>query len=113
MAVAVFDLIVGSNEPIVVQLYPLSDEGGSAGISLSGATSVAAHAKPAAGGTTVALTATVSDTANGKVTLNYATGDFAMGTWQLQIKFLDGAGKQRRYPSEDQQLLLRVNAKTE
>ena len=55
MARPIFDLVKGSNEPIIVQLYPDAADTGSNGIDLTGATSMSASAKHIDTGVTIAF----------------------------------------------------------
>ena len=107
MTTRVHHLKLGANPTIVVRFFdPATD----AAISLVGASSVTATAKPESG-SNVTLTATVSDAANGEVSLNYTTSAFtAAGTYRLEIKFTDAAGKTQIYPPEDGQLRIKVTA---
>lgn len=112
MARPIFDLVKGSNEPIVIQLYPVATDTGSNGIDLTGATSMTASAKHVDTGAVVSFnSAAVYGTAtNGQVRLLYDTTDFAVvGLWDIQITYTDGAGYVRRYPNEGTGLRMRVN----
>jgi hypothetical protein len=110
MGAAVFSLVKGSNEDLIVQLYDAANDTGSNGIDLSGASGFSAKAK-----NPVTLTAVTFATAavygaatDGKVKLTYATSAFSeIGTFDLQISYTD-AGKTRVYPSEGNQLKIKV-----
>ena len=107
MTIRVHHLKLGANPTIKVEFY---DPDTDAAINLTGATSVTATAKPETG-SIVTLTATVTDAAAGEVSLNYTTSAFtAAGTYKLEIKFTDSAGKTQVYPPEDGQLRLKVTS---
>lgn len=112
MSRPIFDLVKGSNEPIVVQLYPTGSDTGSNGIDLTGATSMSASARHIDTGAVVNFTtAAVYGTAtDGKVRLLYGTTSFTvLGLYDIQITYTDGGGYTRRYPSEGGGLRLRLN----
>lgn len=112
MARPIFDLVKGSNEPIIIQLYPVETDTGSNGIDLTGATSMTASARHVDTAAVVAFdSCTVYGTpTDGKVRLLYDTTDFtALGLYDIQITFTDGAGYVRRYPSEGSGLRMRLN----
>lgn len=112
MSRPIFDLVKGSNEPIVIQLYPVATDTGSNGIDLTGATAMTANAKHIDTGSVVAFaTAAVHGTpTDGKVQLLYSTNTFTvLGLYDIQITYTDGAGYVRRYPSEGGGLRLRLN----
>lgn len=112
MAAAVFNLVVGSNEELIVQLYDAANDTGSNGIDLTAGTSFSAKAQNAATATdvTFASAAIYGAATNGQVKLTYATNAFAeVGTFDVQITYVDGAGKTRIYPSEGNQLKIKVN----
>jgi hypothetical protein len=112
MARPIFDLVKGSNEPIIVQLYPDASDTGSNGIDLTGATSVAASAKHIDTGTNTAFSsaAVYGDATDGTVRLLYATNTFtALGLYQIQITYVDASGYTRRYPSDGDGLRMRLN----
>lgn len=112
MARPIFDLVKGSNEPIIVQLYPVASDTGSNGIDLTGATSLSANAKHVDTAATTAFTAAaVEGSATlGKVKLTYATNTFtALGLYDIQITYIDAAGYTRRYPNEGTGLRMRLN----
>ena len=112
MARPIFDLVKGSNEPIIIQLYPVETDTGSNGIDLTGAAGMSASAKhvdteAVTGFDSCAVYGTPTD---GKVRLLYDTTDFtALGLYDIQITFTDGAGYVRRYPSEGTGLRMRIN----
>jgi hypothetical protein len=111
MGPALFPLVAGSNEDLIVQLYDAANDTGSTGIDLTGGTAFSANAKNPATGTTVSFaTAAIYGAAtDGKVKLTYATNAFVeTGTFDLQITYTDGAGKTRKYPSEGNQLKIKV-----
>lgn len=112
MARPIFDLVKGSNEPIIVQLYPDAADTGSNGIDLTGATSMSASAKHIDTGVTTAFSsaAVYGSATDGKVRLLYTTTTFtALGLYQIQITYTDASGYTRRYPSDGDGLRMRLN----
>lgn len=108
----IFDLVKGSNEPIVVQLYPVAADTGSNGIDLTGATSMTASAKHVDTGAVVnfASAAVYGTPTLGQVRLIYNTNTFTvLGLYDIQITYVDGAGYTRRYPNEGSGLRMRLN----
>ncbi len=108
MSTVLIPIIQGSNPPIELQLY---DRDTDEPLVLSGATMTSATAK-AEGVSLVTLdTPTVTDAPNGKIRITYGTGAFATpGTYTLQIKLTDAAGKVQIYPSEEGQVRVKVSA---
>lgn len=105
-------MVKGSNEPIIIQLYPTATDTGSNGIDLTGATSITASARHIDTGAVVSFTtaAVYGASTDGKVRLLYATNSFtALGLYDIQVTYTDGAGYTRRYPSEGGGLRLRLN----
>lgn len=112
MARPIFDLVKGSNEPIVIQLYAVDTDDGSSGIDLTGAVSLSASAKHEDTAAVVAFDscAIYGTPTNGQVRLLYDATDFTtLGLYNIQITFTDGAGYTRRYPSEGTGLRMRLN----
>lgn len=112
MARPIYDLVKGSNEPIIVQLYPDATDTGSNGIDLTGATSVSASAKHVDTGAVTAFTnaAVYGDATLGKVRLLFGTATFtALGLYEIQITYTDAAGYTRRYPNDGDGLRMRLN----
>ena len=103
-------IVVGSNAPLIVQLYPVDSDTGANGISLTGATSLSAKAILSSGGTAISFSsATVNSASLGKVQLDYTTGAFASaGTYHIQVKYTDSGGKIHIYPSDGNTLKLLV-----
>lgn len=99
---AIYDFIRGSSEPVIVQLHQADDTTGTAGIDLTGATSMSAVAKHTDSGATVSLTAAVNNAATGKVQLSWSASAFdsaGAGVYDVQITFTQ-AGSTRKYPSD-------------
>jgi hypothetical protein len=112
MARVVFDMVKGSSEPIIIQLYPVATDTGTNGIDLTGATSLSASAKHVDTAAVVNFdsAAVYGTPTDGKVRLLYDAADFtALGLYDIQITFTDGAGYVRRYPSEGTGLRMRLN----
>lgn len=111
MTTEVHSLVIGSNETLVVQLYDIASDTGSNGIDLTGISSVVVKAKNPATGTTKTLTGAVLGTpTDGKFSINSLTSDWSeVGVWTLQIKYTDATGKTRIYPSEGNQLKVKVS----
>lgn len=112
MARPVFELVKGSNEPIVVQLYPVATDTGANGINLTGATSMSANAKHVDTGAVVAFDscAVYGDATEGNVRMLYDATDFSVvGLYDVQITYTDGAGYVRKYPSEGSGLRIKIN----
>lgn len=112
MARPIFDMVKGSNEPIIIQLYPVEADTGSNGIDLTGAVSLSASAKHVDTAAVVAFDscAVYGTPTEGTVRLLYDTTDFTtLGLYDIQITFTDGAGYTRRYPSEGTGLRMRLN----
>ena len=106
--IRVLPLKLGSNPSILVQFY---DPDTDLPINLAGATSVTASADPESGGSPIALTASVTDAANGKVRLDYSTAAFTTaGLYRLEVAFTSADGKKQIYPPEDGQLKLKLSA---
>lgn len=113
MSRAIFDLVMGSNEPVDVQLYPVASDTGSNGIDLTGATAFSAKAKHEDTGGTASFSGctALSPLTAGKVRLTYLTTTFgSTGVWNVQITFTDSTGSVRRYPSDGTGLRFRVHA---
>ncbi len=105
----IHSIIIGSNAPIIVQLYEADNDTGSNGINYEGATGLSAKAK-ATDGTVIPFTnVTVSDDTNGLFQLDYLITTFtAVETYDIQIQFNDASGKTHIYPSEGNTLKLAV-----
>lgn len=109
MATSVHNVVIGSFEALDVHLYDAATE---ANVDLSGISAISAKAKNPATGTTKTLTCAV----NGTPTLgNFRlTPDVTIwtevGTFDLQISYTDGASNKRIYPSEGNQLKIKVAA---
>jgi len=111
MATAIHHIVAGSNEPLVIQLYDPSDDTGSNGIDLTGITNISAKAKNVATGATVnfATCTVLGDPTNGKFILTSLVTDWATaGTYDIQIKYTDASSNVRIYPSEGNQIKLKV-----
>lgn len=112
MSRPIFDMVKGSNEPIIIQLYPTATDTGSNGIDLTGATSMTASARHIDTAAVVSFNsaAIYGPPTDGQVKLLYDTTDFTvLGLYDVQITYTDGAGYVRRYPSEGGGLRLRLN----
>lgn len=110
MSSGMHSLVKGSNETLVVQLYDIAADTGSNGIDLTGISAIVVKARNPATGTVKTLTGAVLGTAtDGKFSINSTTSDWAeVGVWDLQIKYTDATGKTRIYPSEGNQLKVKV-----
>lgn len=112
MARVIYDLVKGSNEPIVIQLYPVETDTGSNGIDLTGVSNLAATAKHVESGAkkNFSAVAVQGSPVNGTVALNFDTTTFTdIGVYDVQITFTDPAAKVRAYPSDGAGLRIRVN----
>lgn len=116
MAVAIFHMVKGCNEKIIVQLFDPSNDTGTNGIDLSGVDTgtLGAKAKHTVSGTVVTFNSAsvVAPATDGKIELVYDTTDFTeTGVYDLQIKYVTLVSLETRiYPSEGNQLKIRVAA---
>lgn len=107
MATAVHNVVAGSFEALDVHLYDAATE---ANVDLSGISSITAKAKNTAAGTTKTITCAVQGApTNGNFRLSPDANTWAeVGTFDLQISYTDGASNKRIYPSEGNQLKIKV-----
>ena len=110
MATELHEIIVGTNESLLVQLYDKDNDDGSTGIDLTGCTTFAATGKDSAGNKKNFTAATVDGaTTLGTLKLTYATNTFPAATYDIQITYTAPDGTTRGYPSQGNQLKLKVN----
>ena len=111
MAAAIHYVVVGSNEDLIVQLYDVANDTGVNGIDLTSITSIVVKAKNQNTSTVKTLTGVVYGAAtDGKFQISSLTTDWSeVGTWDLQIKYTDALGKTRIYPSEGNQIKIKVS----
>lgn len=100
-------MVAGSFEALDVHLYDAATE---ASIDLSGISAISAKAKNPATGTTKTITCAVLGTAtNGNFRLSPDVNTWTeTGTFDLQIGYTDASGNKRIYPSEGNQLKIKV-----
>lgn len=111
MAIAMHHLVIGSNEDLIIQLYDVANDTGVNGIDLTGITSIVVKVKNPATSTVKTLTGIVYGTpTDGKFQISSLTTDWSeVGTWDLQIKYVDAATHTRIYPSEGNQIKIKVS----
>ena len=109
MITKVHPIIAGSNAPLEVQFMDAATD---AELSLVGCTGFSAKAKHTDTGAIVNMESViVTDSATGKVKLEWAVGAFVTaGTYALQITCTDSTGHTVILPSEAGQLLVKVGA---
>lgn len=113
MATAVHPVVIGSYEALDVHLHDAKKDPDdpSGNVDLTGITLISARAKNPATGTVKDITCAVNGAAmNGNFRLTPDVNTWGeVGTFDLQISYTDGAGHKRIYPSEGNQLKVKVS----